>query len=45
MFKNCVAAISTLQPLSLIFEEKPTNPKYFEKMSVLLDELIREKRD
>jgi len=25
----------------LIIEEKPTNPKYFEKMSVLLDELIR----
>jgi type I restriction enzyme R subunit len=28
----------------LIIEEKPTNPKYFEKMSVLLDELIRERK-
>ena len=28
----------------LIIEEKPTNPKYFEKMSVLLDELIRARK-
>jgi len=29
----------------LIIEEKPTNPKYFERMSVLLDELIRERKE
>lgn len=28
----------------LIIEEKPTNPKYYEKMSILLDELIRERK-
>jgi type I restriction enzyme R subunit len=28
----------------LIIEERPTNPKYFEKMSILLDELIRERK-
>ena len=29
----------------LIIEEKPTNPKYFERMSVLLDELIRQRKE
>lgn len=29
----------------LITDEKPTNPKYYEKMSVLLDELIRERKE
>ena len=28
----------------LIIEERPTNPKYYEKMSVLLDELISERK-
>ena len=28
----------------LIIEERPTNPKYYEKMSVLLDELINERK-
>lgn len=28
----------------VIIDEQPTNPKYFEKMSVLLDELIRERK-
>lgn len=28
----------------LIIDEMPTNPKYFEKMSVLLDELIKERK-
>ncbi len=28
-----------------IIEKKPTNPKYFEKMSVLLDELIKERKN
>ncbi|MGO1470676.1 MAG: hypothetical protein ACTHW2_11690, partial [Tissierella sp.] len=29
----------------LITDEKPTNPKYYEKMSILLDELIRERKE
>ncbi|MDO8508940.1 MAG: HsdR family type I site-specific deoxyribonuclease [Nanoarchaeota archaeon] len=28
----------------LIIDEKPTNPKYYENMSVLLDDLIRERK-
>ena len=29
----------------VIIDEMPTNPKYFEKMSVLLDELIKERKE
>lgn len=29
----------------LIIDESPTNPKYFEKMSLLLDEIIRSRKD
>lgn len=29
----------------LIIDEMPTNPKYYEKMSVLLDELIRQRKE
>lgn len=29
----------------LIIDETPTNPKYFEKMSLLLDEIIRNRKD
>jgi type I restriction enzyme R subunit len=29
----------------LIIEENPTNPKYYEKMSVLLDAIIRDRKD
>jgi type I site-specific deoxyribonuclease, HsdR family len=29
----------------LIIDESPTNPKYFEKMSLLLDEIIRNRKD
>ena len=29
----------------LIIDEMPTNPKYYEKMSVLLEELIRQRKD
>ena len=29
----------------LIVEEKPTNPKYYERMSVLLDDIIKNRRD
>jgi type I restriction enzyme R subunit len=28
----------------LIIDETPANPKYFERMSVLLDELVRERK-
>ncbi|MGD0202569.1 MAG: HsdR family type I site-specific deoxyribonuclease [Candidatus Bathyarchaeia archaeon] len=42
--KNAVAETIENNVRRLIIEEKPTNPKYFEKMSVLLDELIRERK-
>ena len=42
--KNAVAESIENNVRRLIIEEKPTNPKYFEKMSVLLDELIRERK-
>lgn len=29
----------------VIIDESPTNPKYYEKMSILLDELIRERKE
>jgi len=29
----------------LIIDEMPTNPKYYEKMSTLLDELIKERKE
>ncbi len=29
----------------LIIDETPTNPKYYEKMSILLDELIKQRRE
>ena len=29
----------------LIIEEMPTNPKYYEKMSVLLDEIIERRKE
>ena len=43
--KNAVAETIENNVRRLIIEEKPTNPKYFEKMSVLLDELIRERKE
>ena len=42
--ENAVAEVIENNVRRLIIEEKPTNPKYFEKMSVLLDELIRERK-
>ena len=42
--KNAVAEVIENNVRRLIIEEKPTNPKYFEKMSVLLDELIKERK-
>jgi type I restriction enzyme R subunit len=43
--KNAVAESIENNVRRLIIEERPTNPKYFEKMSVLLDELIRERKE
>lgn len=43
--KDAVAETIENNVRRLIIEEKPTNPKYFEKMSVLLDELIRERKE
>ena len=42
--KEAVAETIENNVRRLIIEEKPTNPKYFEKMSILLDEIIREKK-
>lgn len=43
--KKAVAEVIENNVRRLITEEKPTNPKYFEKMSVLLDEIIRERKN
>lgn len=42
--KEAVAEVIENNVRRLIIEEKPTNPKYFEKMSVLLDELIQARK-
>lgn len=44
--KNKTAAAEVIENnvRKLIIEKQPTNPKYFEKMSVLLDELIRQRK-
>ena len=42
--KEAVAEAIENNVRRLIIEEKPTNPKYYEKMSVLLDELIKERK-
>lgn len=42
--KEAVAETIENNVRRLIIEEKPTNPKYFERMSVLLDEIIRERK-
>jgi len=46
MRKNKEASAETIENnvRRLIIEESPTNPKYYEKMSVLLDDLIRERK-
>jgi type I restriction enzyme R subunit len=43
--KNAVAETIENNVRRLIIEEKPTNPKYYERMSVLLDEIIRERKE
>jgi len=43
--KNSTAETIENNVRKLIIEEKPTNPKYFERMSVLLDELIRQRKE
>lgn len=42
--KEAVAEAIENNVRKLITDEKPTNPKYYEKMSVLLDELIQERK-
>jgi type I restriction enzyme R subunit len=42
--KDAVAEVIENNVRRLIIEEKPTNPKYFERMSELLDEIIRKRR-
>ena len=43
---NQVAAAETIENnvRKLIIDESPVNPKYYEKMSVLLDELVAQRR-
>ena len=36
--------ISKQPTIVVIIEEKPTNPKYYEKMSILLDDIIRQRK-
>ena len=42
--ENAAAEVIENNSRRLIIEKKPTNPKYFENMSVLLDELIRQRK-
>ncbi len=42
---DSVAQVIENNVRKLIIDEKPTNPKYYEDMSVLLDNLIRERRE
>ncbi len=42
--KDAVAEVIENNVRKLIIDERPTNPKYYEKMSVLLDEIIRERK-
>lgn len=42
--KEAVAETIENNLRKVIIEEKPTNPRYFEKMSVILDELILERK-
>jgi len=42
--KQAVAETIENNVRRLIIDETPTNPKYFEKMSILLDELIKERK-
>ena len=45
--QNKTAAAETIEAnlRKLIVDETPTNPKYYEKMSTLLDELIKERKE
>jgi type I restriction enzyme R subunit len=43
--KEAVAETIENNIRKLIIDEMPTNPKYYEKMSVLLDELIKERKE
>jgi type I restriction enzyme, R subunit len=45
--KSPVAVAETIENnvRRLIIDETPTNPKYYEKMSILLDEVIQSRRD
>jgi len=47
MRKNKEAVAETIENnvRKLIIDEKPKNPKYYENMSILLDELIKERRE
>jgi type I restriction enzyme R subunit len=42
--KEAVAEAIENNVRRLIIEEKPTNPKYYDKMSILLDDLIRDRK-
>jgi len=42
--KDAIAETIENNVRKVIIDEMPTNPKYFEKMSILLDELIKERK-
>jgi len=43
--EEAVAEVIENNVRKLIIDQKPTNPKYYENMSVLLDELIRDRKN
>ncbi|QOY37338.1 type I restriction endonuclease subunit R [Anaerobacillus isosaccharinicus] len=43
--KDAVAETIENNVRRVIIDESPTNPKYYEKMSILLDELIKERKE
>jgi len=43
--EEAVAEVIENNVRKLIIDENPTNPKYYENMSVLLDEIIRQRRE
>lgn len=42
--ETAIAEVIENNVRKLIIDEKPTNPKYYENMSILLDDLIRERK-
>ena len=43
--ENAVSEVIENNVRRLIIDEKPTNPKYYDKMSILLNDLIRQRKN